>query len=68
MSGTALTWLNFFTVSGGGFFMAAMGKIIDLFPHTGTTYPPSAYHLTFAACAVATSFSVILYAFTKREK
>jgi MFS family permease len=67
ISGTVLTWLNFFTVSGGAVFMAAMGKMIDLFPHTGHSYPPAAYHVTFLVCLSATLLSVICYAFTRKE-
>jgi MFS family permease len=67
ISGTVMTWLNFFTISGGAVFTAGMGKIIGLFPHTGRTYPPAAYRVTFLVCCLATLLSVICYAFTKRE-
>jgi MFS family permease len=68
ISGTVMTWLNFFTISGGAVFTAGMGKIIGLFPHTGHTYPPAAYHATFIVCCLAALLSVVCYAFTKREK
>ena len=67
ISGTVLTWLNFFTVGGGAVFTAGMGKIIDLFPRTGQTYPPAAYHVAFSACLAGTLVSLICYAFSKKR-
>jgi sugar phosphate permease len=68
ISGTALTWLNFFTVGGGAVFTAGMGKIIDLFPRTGQTYPPAAYHVAFSVCLAGTLVSLACYAFSKKGK
>jgi hypothetical protein len=67
ISATVLTWVNFFTISGGAAFTAGMGKIIGLFPRTGQAYPPAAYHVTFAVCVASTLCSVICYAFSKKE-
>jgi MFS family permease len=67
ISGTVLTLLNFFAVGGGAIFTAGMGKIIDLFPRTGQTYPPAAYHITFSVCLACTIVGFVCYAFSKKE-
>ena len=67
ISGTVLTLMNFFAISGGAIFTAGMGKMIDLFPRTGQAYPPAAYHVTFSACLACVIIGLICYAFSKKR-
>ncbi len=67
LSGTVMTWVNFFVIAGGAFFTQMMGTIIELFPHSGRSYPPDAYHVSFLLCFVCMGASVIFYAFCKKK-
>ena len=68
ISGTVMTWVNFFTMAGAALFMPALGKIIESFPRIGHSYPAEAYHLSFFICFLGMIASIIFYAFSKREK
>jgi predicted MFS family arabinose efflux permease len=68
ISGTVMTWVNFFTMAGAAVFMPALGKIIESFPHVGYSYPAKAYHLSFFICFLGMVVSIIFYAFSKSEK
>ena len=68
ISGTAMTFVNFFTMTGGAIFMPALGKVIESFPHTGNSYPSEAYHLSFLICFLGMTASLIFYAISKQEK
>ena len=68
ISGTVITWVNFFSISGGAVFMPALGRIIESFPHGGRSYPAEAYHLSFLICLLGMVASLIFYAFSKKEK
>ncbi len=68
LSGTVMTWINFFTMSGGAIFMPALGKVIESFPKRGSSYPPEAYHLAFLICLLCVIGSLILYGFSKEKK
>jgi hypothetical protein len=68
ISGTVMTYVNFFTMAGAGVFMPAMGKVIESFPRTGSFYPAEAYHLSFLICFLSMAASVIFYAFSKKER
>ncbi len=68
ISGTVMTWVNFFTMAGAAIFMPALGKIIESFPRTGHSYPAQAYHLSFLICFIGMVASIIFYAFSKHEK
>jgi sugar phosphate permease len=67
ISGTVMTWVNFFTMAGAAIFMPALGKIIEAFPRIGYSYPAEAYHLSFLICFIGMAASLIFYAFSKRE-
>ena len=67
ISGTVTTFVNFFTMAGGAVFMPLLGKVIESFPRTGTSYPSEAYHLAFLICFLGMSASLIFYAFSKRR-
>jgi MFS family permease len=67
ISGTVMTWVNFFTMAGAAIFMPALGKIIEAFPRIGHSYPAEAYHLSFLICFIGMAASLIFYAFSKRE-
>jgi MFS family permease len=68
ISGTVMTWVNFFTMAGAAVFMPALGKIIQSFPTMGYSYPAEAYHLSFFICFLGMAASLIFYAFSKSEK
>ena len=68
ISGTVMTYVNFFTMAGGAVFMPFLGKVIESFPRTGSSYPEEAYHLAFLICFIGMAASVIFFAFSKREK
>ncbi|MBS3919836.1 MAG: MFS transporter [Deltaproteobacteria bacterium] len=66
ISGTVMTYVNFFTMAGAGVFMPLLGKVIESFPRTGASYPAEAYHLSFLICFLSMTASVIFYAFSKK--
>jgi len=68
ISGTVMTWVNFFTIAGAAVFMPAIGKIIESFPRIGQAYPAEAYHLAFLICFLGMVVSIIFYAFSRKEK
>lgn len=68
ISGTVMTWVNFFTIAGAAFFMPVIGKIIESYPRIGNAYPAEAYHLSFLICFLGMTASLIFYAFSRREK
>ena len=68
ISGTVMTWVNFFTMTGAAIFMPAMGKIIESFPRLGHSYPAEAYHFSFLICFLGMLASLVFYVFSKREK
>lgn len=67
ISGTVMTYVNFFTMAGAAVFMPALGKIIESFPRIGNSYPAEAYHLSFFICFVGMAGSLIFYAFSRRQ-
>ena len=67
ISGTVITFVNFFTMLGGAIFMPALGKIIESFPKVGGCYPSEAYHLSFLICLLGMVASLTFYAFSKRK-
>jgi asparagine N-glycosylation enzyme membrane subunit Stt3 len=67
ISGTVMTWVNFFTMAGGAVFMPALGKIIESFPRVNQAYPAEAYHLSFVICFLGMAASLVFYAFSKKE-
>jgi MFS family permease len=67
IAGTAMAWVNFCVMLGGAILTTAFGKIIELFPRTGSSYPPIAYQLCFVICFVSMAASLVFYAFS-REK
>jgi len=68
ISGMVMTWVNFFGIAGAAIVTSALGKIIDLFPHSAHSYPPGAYHLAFAICFIFMAASAIFYAFSEKEQ
>jgi len=68
ISGTVMTWINFFTMAGGAIFMPALGKVIESYPRVGRSYPAEAYHLAFLICFLGMVASLIFYALSKKEK
>jgi MFS family permease len=68
ISGTVMTWVNFFTMAGAAIFMPALGKIIESFPRMGHSYPAEAYHLSFFICFLGMTASTLFYAFSKKER
>jgi MFS family permease len=68
ISGTVMTYINFFTMAGAAIFMPILGKVIESFPRTGASYPAEAYHLAFFICFLGMTASVIFYGFSKKTK
>lgn len=68
ISGTVMTWVNFFTMAGAAIFMPALGKIIESFPRIGRSYPAEAYHLSFLICTLGMAASTLFYAFSRKER
>ncbi len=66
ISGTVMTYVNFFTMAGAALFMPALGKVIESFPRVHNVYPAEAYHLAFLICFIGMSSSVFFYAFSKK--
>jgi len=66
ISGTVMTYVNFFTMAGAALFMPALGKVIESFPRVNNSYPAEAYHLAFLICFIGMSASAIFYAFSKK--
>jgi hypothetical protein len=67
ISGTVMTWVNFFAMAGAAIFMPALGKIIESFPRMGHSYPAEAYHLSFFICFLGMIAGTLFYAFSKKE-
>jgi MFS family permease len=68
ISGTVMTWVNFFTMAGAAIFMPALGKIIESFPRIGQSYPAEAYHLSFLICFLGMATSLAFYAFSRKKR
>src|SRR4030043_241388 len=67
ISGTVMTYVNFFTMAGAAVFMPFLGKVIQSFPRIGNSYPAEAYHLSFLICFLGMAARVIFYAFSKQQ-
>jgi hypothetical protein len=67
ISGTVMTYVNFFTMAGAALFMPVLGKVIESFPRTSHVYPAEAYHLAFLICFIGMAASVIFYGFSKKS-
>lgn len=65
ISGTAMSWVNFFIMAGGAVLMQLIGAFIDIFPHTGRSYTPYAYQLSFLFCFLSMAASLVFYVFSK---
>jgi MFS family permease len=68
ISGTIMTLINFFTMSGAAIFMPLIGKVVESFPKANRAYPPEAYHVAFLICFLGMAASVIFYAFSRKER
>ena len=68
ISGTVLTWINFFNMAGVAIFMPLLGKIIKTSQLPDHSYPPGAYHLSFLICFLGMVASLIFYAFSQKER
>ncbi|MCX8117901.1 MAG: MFS transporter [Desulfobacterota bacterium] len=68
ISGTVMTYINFFTMAGAALFMPFLGRVIEAFPKTGDSYPAEAYHLAFFICFLGMTSSVLFYAFSKGRR
>ncbi len=67
ISGTVMTYINFFTMAGAAICMPILGKVIESFPGGGASYPAEAYHLAFFICFLGMTSSVIFYAFSRKK-
>jgi MFS family permease len=67
MAGTAMAWVNFCVMLGGAILTTAFGKIMELFPRTGTSYSPIAYKVGFLICFLCMTASLVFYAFSRAK-
>jgi sugar phosphate permease len=67
IAGTAMAWLNFCVMLGGAVLTTAFGKVIGLFPRTGSSYPPVAYKVCFLICFLCMAASLVFYAFSRAK-
>ena len=67
MAGTAMAWVNFCVMFGGAVLTTVFGKIVELFPRTGTSYPPIAYKVCFLICFLCMTASMVFYAFSRAK-
>ncbi len=67
ISGTVTSFVNFFTMTGAVIFMPLLGKVIEVYPRTGNSYPAEAYHLAFLICFLGMAAGLIFYAFSQKE-
>jgi sugar phosphate permease len=67
ISGTVTSFVNFFTMTGAAIFMPLLGKVIEIYPRTGNSYPAEAYHIAFLICFLGMAVSLIFYAFSQKE-
>ncbi|OPY77289.1 MAG: D-galactonate transporter [Syntrophorhabdus sp. PtaU1.Bin058] len=65
MSGTAISGVNFFVISGGAVLMQVIGIIVEGFVRADRSYPPQAYHTAFFICLLGMVCGLLFYAFSK---
>jgi sugar phosphate permease len=65
ISGTSMSAVNFFTMSGAGFFQHVMGISIERFSIEQGQLPPEAFSLAFGLCLAASAFGVVAYLFVR---
>ena len=64
MAGTAMTAINFFTMTGSAVFLQGLGSLMQrLYPHASRG--PEAFHAAFFVCGAFLIGLVILYAFAR---
>jgi len=68
IAGTAMSWVNFFIMAGGAVLMQLIGVFIDFLPHTGQSYAPSAYRVSFLVCFLSMAASLVFYAFSRTSR
>lgn len=68
MSGTAISGVNFFVVSGGAVLMQVIGIVVESFVRADRSYPPQAYHTAFFICFLGMVCSLLFYAFSKDSR
>ena len=64
VAATAMSWVNFCVMAGAALLTTAFGRLIELFPRSGSSYPPEAYHFSFLMGFILMAGSVIFYAFS----
>ncbi len=64
IASTAMAWVNFCVMAGAAILTTAFGSLIEVFPRTGTAYPPAAYHFCFLAGFIVVAASLVFYAFS----
>jgi MFS family permease len=64
IAGTAMAWVNFCVMLGGAILTTVFGKIVELFPRSGSSYPPIAYKVCFVICFLGMAASLLFYAFS----
>ena len=64
VAATAMSWVNFCVMAGAALLTTAFGRLIELFPRSGSSYPPEAYHFCFLMGFILMAGSIIFYAFS----
>jgi MFS family permease len=67
VSGTAMSAVNFFTMSGAGFFQHVMGIVIERASLQKGPLPPEAFSLAFGLCFIAAALGAIGYLFVRKS-
>jgi hypothetical protein len=63
-AGTAMTGINFFTMTGGAAFLQGLGNLMErLYP--GASLGPDAFRASFLFCAGCLVVTALFYLFTK---
>jgi len=68
LSGTALTAVNFFTMSGAAFFQHIMGAMIDSLSPLQGQMSTEAFSFAFGFCFVAAAIGAVVYVFVKEKR
>lgn len=63
-AGTAMTGINFFTMTGGAVFLQGLGNLMERL-HPGASLGPAAFRASFLFCAGCLAVTALLYLMTK---
>ena len=67
ISGTAMSALNFFTMTGAGFFQHVMGAVVEKFSCNQGQLPPEAFSFAFGLCFISSALGALAYLFVRER-